>query len=355
MKTIRPFYRNEAIMDTIDVDQYISNKIRKMKIVERNTGSKFAGKISHGGERKSFYGNNKAEVKNKAKAWLYENIDLRIKNKNSKIKLSKYIEYWLEKYKKGKIEPSSYERLESVYIHQIKDTIGQIKLCNLTTDDIQTLIDSYASPAEEKDRALAVSGLKKLKELLNACLKMAVKEGLIEENPCELVILPCKSYISTQTKKQFSLTDQQIVLFKEGCLLKFRVKNEYRTRDGLVLLLILSLGLRVGEALALEWTDFNLDKMIVRIDKTVQTTKKSGDIIKAGTKTDSGIRTIPLNDNILFYINELKAYDCRNKIDSPYVCSTLAGTRKNARNLQRSLDLIQNRINLGVHISLHTL
>lgn len=77
--------------------------------------------------------------------------------------------------------------------------------------------------------------------------------------------------------------------------------------------------------------------------------------MKDGAKTRSSIRTIPLNDNIIFYLNELTEYDKRNNIISTFICSTMIGTRKNARNLQRSLDLIQTRTDLGAHVSLHTL
>ena len=123
----------------------------------------------------------------------------------------------------------------------------------------------------------------------------------------------------------------------------------------MVLLLILNLGLRVGEAIALEWDDFNLDKEVVYINKTLQSNIKEFDNginiengktyskIKQSAKTDSGIRILKLNESALYYISELKKYDLRHKIKSPYLCSTHNGTLNNPRNLQRSLDRIMKR------------
>lgn len=250
---------------------------------------------------------------------------------------------------------SDNERLESVYKHQIKNTLGDIRLCDLTPSIIQSVIDNYACPENDEDLALALSSLKKFKEQVNACLKVAVVEDLLTKNPCSMVVLPNKYCVVTPTKKQLSLSDEQIEDLKNACLSKYKSRDEYRSRDGLVLLVILALGLRVGEALALNWSDFNLDKKIVYIRKTVQYSKKNGAIVKDGTKTDAGERILPINDNVIFYLNKLKEYDKRNQIRSKIVCCTSTGSRQNARNLQRSLTRILGRTEIEDHVSLHTL
>ena len=54
-----------------------------------------------------------------------------------RIKLNDYIIYWLETYKKNKIEPSSYARLFKVYQCQIKNSIGNKYIGDISTKDIQ--------------------------------------------------------------------------------------------------------------------------------------------------------------------------------------------------------------------------
>lgn len=333
-----------------------------MTIRQRKNGL-YEGRISNDGIRKSFYGNAKAEIKNKAKSYL-----MKVENGFSepkKILLSDYIEYWLKTYKLNKIEPPSYYRLYSVYEHQLKDTIGLKMMGDIKARDIQNFIDEMANPSNGKIKPLAISGLKKIIQLLNPCFKTAIQEGILFLNPCDGVTLPKESCIKTPTKKQISLSDDEIEKFKEVALEKYKSTAEYCSRDFLVLLLIVNLGLRVGEMLALSWSDIDFENRIVYINKTLQSDirnfeakegeKKLYSRIKNSTKTNAGMRVISLNDSVMSYLEELRAYDKRNKIVSDYVACTTAGTLNRARNLQRSLERLLKKANIDKKVSLHTL
>ena len=334
--------------------------INRMNIRLRND-NRYEGRITVNDARKCFYGRTKTEVKQKVKEYL-----LKIENgykEPQNIVLNEYIEYWLANYKYNKIEPSSYDKLERTYNNQIKDTIGKKKIGDVTTRDVQTLIDEYANPTSYQTKPLAKSGLKRILHLLSPCYKRAIQEGIVFDNPCSNVVLPIDSAMLIQTKEQFALSDSEMVALKEECLAKYKYKG-YKYRNGIVLMILLNTGLRVGEILALNWSDVDLDNKVLHINKTIQSNlvnrnkdsdKKVIDVLKTSTKTKSGIRFIPLNDNIIYYFNELKKYDEDHKIHSPYVCSTRVGTRETARNLQRSLNNIQEKANLGQHVSLHTL
>ena len=195
-------------------------------------------------------------------------------------------------------------------------------------------------------------------------MQTAVKEGIIQNNPCNDVILPVESCIKTQTKEQLTLSDKEIDIFRKAALSKYKTTNEYKSRDAFVLLIMLNLGLRVGEMLALKWSDIDKENKIVNINKTVQSNIKnfsnSGgnttyNRIKNSTKTKTGRRILKLNDNTMFYIEELLKYDKRNNINSTYIACTKVGTMNTARNLQRSLNRILNQTDLPSEITLHTL
>lgn len=333
-----------------------------MTIRQRKNGL-YEGRISNDGIRKSFYGYTKAEIKSKAKSYL-----MKVENGFSepkKILLSDYIEYWLKTYKLNKIEPPSYYRLYSVYEHQLKDSIGMKMMGDIKARDIQNFIDEMANPSNGKIKPLAISGLKKIIQLLNPCFKTAIQEGILFLNPCDGVTLPKESCIKTPTKKQISLSDDEIEKFKTVALYKYKSTSEYCSRDFLVLLLIVNLGLRVGEMLALSWNDIDFENRIVYINKTLQSDirnfeakegeKKLYSRIKNSTKTNAGMRVISLNDSVMSYLEELRAYDKRNNIVSDYVACTTAGTLNRARNLQRSLERLLKKANIDKKVSLHTL
>lgn len=338
----------------------VTAMINSMNIKMR-TDNRFEGRITVNGNRKSFYGTTKAEIKQKAKEYL-QKVENGYRDPK-RIIFNEYAEYWFVTYKVGKIEPSSYTRLYRVFDSQIRNTLGRKFIGEIKTSDIQKLIDEYANPSNDNIKPLAMSGLKKILQFLRPCFKMAVKEEIISSNPCEDVILPNASYIMVETKIQNSLNDIEIDQFRNVALEKYKTTGEYRSRNAIVLLLILNLGLRAGEALALEWDDINFDDKVVYINKTLQCGIKNSSCngtayitrIKNSAKTKSGVRFLRLNDQVMFYLNELIEYDKRNSINSKYVCCNNLGEINNHRNLQCCLNSISRKMKLDKHITLHTL
>lgn len=349
-------------------DIRIKTIIRKMSIKQRSDG-RYEGRITlDSGKRKSFYGDTKVSVKEKARLYLSSVEQGYVES--GKITLDEYAIYWLEKYKYRHIEDSSYNRLRSHYLNVIAPVLGKCMIGEITSKHIQKLIDDRANPPINSGiKPLSYSGLKRTMQFLRPCLDMAMKEGVItHENPCNNVMLPKEQTLKKETKKQFSFSDQEIDKFKEAALRKYKSTGEYASRDGIVLLIILSLGLRVGEALALEWSDLQEEdgKSVLKITKTVQCNLKNYhdsskpkryDKVKNSAKTKSGVRTLPVNESTLEYFQMLREYDLRHGISSPYIVCTSAGTRNNQRNLQRSMDriLAHSDMSFPEKPSLHTL
>ena len=156
----------------------VSAIIKEMSIKERTDG-RYEGRLTCKGYRKSFYGKTKAEVKIKAKEYL-----MRVENgyrEPKKIRFEDYAEYWLKTYKYGRIEPSSYTRLYRVFDTQIRNTLGKMYIGDITTKEIQAVIDEYANPSTKDGKQLAISGLKKILQLfyiyschIVLCLKLVI-------------------------------------------------------------------------------------------------------------------------------------------------------------------------------------
>lgn len=275
------------------------------------TDGRYEGRITINDKRKSFYGRTKSEIKQKARDYI-QDVNNGYKEPQ-RIKFGDYIEYWMKTYKWNKIEPSSYTRLYRVYECQIKDTIGGKYIGDIMTKDIQELVDQYANPTNSDVKPLSYSGLKRLIHLINPCLNQAVEENIISSNPCKNVILPKESCMAVETKKQYSLNDNEIEQLKNACLEKYKT-GEYKSRDAFVILLILNLGLRAGEALALEWNDFDFKNGIVHIHKTIQSNiknfnpdveRRTYNKIKNSTKTYAGMRVLKLSPITLQYIKRI--------------------------------------------------
>jgi integrase len=340
-----------------------ATKARDMTFYLRDNGT-YQSKVTVNGERKTFYGKTKNEVRLKYQEYLKDVSANSNTHNKCDLTLNAYIEYWLETYKLKTIEPSSYDKLERTYQNQIKNTIGNIRLNEVTTKEIQDLINNYASPKNSTTKPLAKSGLKKVQQLLNQCYKKALQEKKISTNPCEGVYIPKDIFIDVATKQQFSLSDSQMMELKDIALTKSKYGEGYKYRDGLVLLIMLNTGLRAGEMLALEWTDIDLENKTISVNKIVQNKivdrtdeeHRRVDRVKNGSKTHSGHRVIPINHTTVGYFTEIQQNNALLGIKSKYVCSTRTGSRQTHRNLLRSLDTIQKKSDsIPAETSLHTL
>lgn len=56
-------------------------------------------------------------------------------------------------------------------------------------------------------------------------MNKAVKDGIIQNNPANDVIIPSDSYIKTSTRKQLCLSDEQIEEFKNAALARYKMGN----------------------------------------------------------------------------------------------------------------------------------
>lgn len=337
----------------------LTQAINKASTREKKNGL-IEARVSYKGEQRSFYGKTTVEWKRKAREY-YENLD---KKKDDPAygneTLNEVMRAWLETYKSTSIEPSSYGKLVSVFEHQIEPSFGKKKIAEITPDDVQNLINDHARGTNGK-KALARSGLKRLKDLLNPCFKHAVKRGYCKSNPCDDLQIPTASNIVVKTREQFSLSDEQIASFKEVAMThtKFGI---IRYRDYVVLTIMLATGMRIGEMLVLKWTDINYEKNYIHVCKTLQTGLVGEDkyAVKDGTKTETkegkkNERYIPMNDNIKEYLELLRTFDRYHGIASELVACTRAGTMNVPKNLGRSLSQLCEKAGLPDEVTPHTL
>lgn len=125
---------------------------------------------------------------------------------------------------------------------------------------------------------------------------------------------------------------------------------------------MLNTGMRIGEVIALEWSDINFSEEIIKIDKSMQYNvkvdgeEKRQSFVKS-PKTKKSIRIIPINDEIRFILGQIQNMDSRLKIESGIVCCSETGGYALPRSIQRSLGMIVSGSDLPymwVHLLRHT-
>lgn len=214
---------------------------------------------------------------------------------------------------------------------------------------------AYQAERDKIPLLLAQSGLKRIKHLIGPCFDYAVEQGVIRKNPCNSVSIPKESNIVVKTKEQFSLSDEEIIAFKKAAMI-FTSAGVVRYRDAIVCVLLVATGLRIGEMLALEWSDINFETNLIHITKTVQTGLYGDEKTKTkdGTKTNDG-RYLPMNNSIKEYLELLRKFDAYHGIKSNLVCCTRSSTPQNPKNLGRSLSQLCKRAGISENVTPHTL
>lgn len=326
--------------------------------IYKMSNGKFRGQLTIGynengtPKRKSFIGKTKKEVSDKMKAFYVDN-NRGLLPTDDRITLSQWFYSWLFTYRIHDLKPSSFERYEGLYRNYIESSsIGKIKLIDLRTHHIQAYYNSLV--AEE---GKSPSTIKTINKCLKSCLNQALKEGYVVKNYCTIVTLPKDPESSKNSINVFTLEEQQI--FMKECM---------NNKNGMLYILALGTGLRLGEILALRWTDINLKENYINIDKALKSTyiidnkgNREFTVIEQPPKTKNSIRTVPLNNNLIVLLQDHRKKQMiqRNSnidiyFDNNLVFATPQGNYLSESNVRKSFKRLLKKCSLN-NFRLHDL
>ena len=167
-------------------------------------GKIYLGRDSSGKEKfKYLSGKTQAEVKRKIKEYNQNENKTNVK----KVSVGEYVWNWVKLYKKGSIKDSSYDRIEDTIRKHIIPNIGMIQLQQLSSDDIQRLINNM------KDKqGYSYSSIKKVYDCLNQVLTHAAIKDDITKNPILLVKMPDKRQFVQKEIKFFNKHESALII-----------------------------------------------------------------------------------------------------------------------------------------------
>ncbi len=222
--------------------------------------------------RKSVYGKTKKEVQEKLRVLLEKKATGKLDV--SQFTMAEFLEYWLTNSVKDRKDAGT----EQLYRQRVRDHIvphiGQIRLTKLTDVHIDHLLTDLRSAGKSTDLC------RKVGELLRRVLRFAMKKGLVSDNAASKVDLP-----TVRVEEIHPLTEEQVRAF-----LKAAEKNRLYA----LYLLALDTGMRQGEIIALDWTDFDFEAGTVSITKSATRTGVKGGVRIKEVKTPASRRKLRL-------------------------------------------------------------
>ena len=210
---------------------------------------------------------------------------------------------WWESYK-NTIKPNSQQSMEGIVRLHILPVFGDYKLEKLTTPIIQQQVNKWADKANKGEKG-AYANYSFLNNINRRILQYGVTMQAIKHNPARDVIIPRKQQNKEHKVKFFS--NQELKQFLD--YLEDLDQSSYENFFDYVLYkTLLASGCRIGEALALEWSDIDLKKGTISISKTLNRYQETNT-----PKSKAGLREIDIDKAT---VSLLKQYKKRQQVQS---------------------------------------
>lgn len=253
--------------------------------------------------------------------------------------LSEYVNYWLVTFKKTTVKAPTYNRLVGSLTTLREYAISDMKICEIYPQHIQQylnelVLDNYS-----------ISTIKKQLCIVAAPLRHAASEGIIPRDPTTTIKLPRRDTIPHKSRDVSAYTSEE-----QACLKKALASlPPYKAA---MIEVLLETGMRVGEAIALEWSDINWMRKSISIRKTiVNPMNVSKSYVQNGAKSATSNRTIPMSTRCCNILQTLKGNN------SSHVFIDSVGNRISYQSLMKAMKracLIAGIEYRGMHVLRHT-
>jgi DNA integration/recombination/inversion protein len=203
---------------------------------------------------------------------------------------------WWESYK-NTIKPNSQQSMEGIVRLHILPVFGDYKLDKLTTPIIQQQVNKWADKANKGEKG-AYTNYSFLNNINRRILQYGVTMQAIQHNPARDVIIPRKQQNKEHKVKFFS--NQELKQFLDY-LDNLDLSSYENFFDYVLYKTLLASGCRIGEALALEWSDIDLKKGIISISKTLNRYQETNT-----PKSKAGLREVDIDTATVTLLKEYK-------------------------------------------------
>lgn len=235
---------------------------------------------------------------------------------NSNTSFCRWVEEWLEVYKKPKVTTGTYEEIKGIMERCFVCHIGNMKISEIKLPHVQRCLNLLEGKSK--------SYIHRAYIYIKACFQKAWEAEMINRSPCIGLIEPNAA----------PKIDRRPLTPEER---RFFMKAIQTHHKGAFFGILYACGLRPAEARALTWFNVNIANKAITITQSVA--EKTNEI--KAPKTEAGKRTVPVPDWYMKMLQEIP------RTDSPYVFPNQKGKPmdeqryiKAWKSLLREMDLL---------------
>lgn len=258
------------------------------------------------------------------------------------MKYQEWLSIWLADYVKPSTKVKTFVRYAEIVKRHIEPNLGGYEMGDLSPIIIQKFVTRLLNEGNLKTGdGLSANSVNAVISVIQSSLKKANCLGF------------CDKYIADKIKRP-KISEKSVTCFSSSEQKKIEqaVLSDKRSKMFGVILCLYT-GLRIGELLALEWSDIDFVKCELSVNKTCF---DGNSICSAGRITDkpktrSSQRVIPLPKQLLPLLRDIK-----RKSDSKYVVNN-GNKMISVRSYQKSFSLLLKKLHIshkGFHSLRHT-
>lgn len=241
-------------------------------------------------------GKTKKEALEKMKVFEVEVLKFGYKEE-SKMQFEELANIWIDKYSKINCKDSTVELYERILRLHIIPKLGKYKVIDIRAG----VINDFYNHLKTEDYKYSMAHL--VKNILNSCLNFAVFPlEIINGNPCNSVKFP---------KFPKDLEEKSIVTREDLELILEKGKKYYAFNE--MCILLFNTGMRISEALALQWEDIDFTEKVIHIRHNL-VTKKNHVYELTTPKTKNSVRDIYFNEEVEKAFKSIKKQQSENRI-----------------------------------------
>ena len=218
----------------------------------------------------------------------------------SKITFADFVNdrWWTDHVMDGKHTPNSIS-FYRVTSNALIDYFGKKKLASIDAESIKRFIKFLNTEAKSKNgKPYSPTSIQHFFGTLRNIMEYARRFHYIQSDPCQDLSQREKphrgkreiDFLEPEDARRFIAKLEEEPLFWK-CLLN----------------VLMTTGLRRGEAIGLQWGDIDSDKLTISVNRSISIDRTSSDKLCIGTpKTEESIRTVPVTSRVFDMLMDLK-------------------------------------------------
>lgn len=240
-----------------------------------------------------------------------------------------FAQTWLKERAALRRAPATVNEYASRLTKHVYPVIGNKRLDRVTTRDIEHVLDVAAS------NGLSKTSVRSLRNAIAALFADAVKDRSMGVNPASQAQLPMMQQSPSKAIPSTSEINQLIKAISQ-------VEDDEQVELGRILLLLISTGARIGEVLAMTWSDIDFAENVWLVKRTI--TRDINGRLTVGNRTKTGeTRNVLLADTVMSLLQVQRKYVLKQRLaevlwtKKDWVFPTSIGTVKDPNNLRKVL------------------